>query len=123
MRVLVVEDDSGIHQFLTQGLSEAGYAVDLAVDGLKGLDYALAADYDVLVVDIQLPRLSGLELFEKVEIASNPIPRPFAHCPRHGAGPGAGAGCRGRRLPGQTLRLQRTAGPTAGAAATTSPPD
>jgi len=66
MRVLVVEDDSGIHQFLTQGLSEAGYAVDLAVDGLKGLDYALAADYDVLVVDIQLPRLSGLELLKKL---------------------------------------------------------
>lgn len=66
MRVLVVEDDGGIAQFLSQGLGEAGYAVDVAEDGLTGLDYALAADYDVLVVDIQLPQLSGLELLKKL---------------------------------------------------------
>jgi DNA-binding response OmpR family regulator len=59
MRILVVEDDRGIAQFLNQGLSETGYAVDVAEDGLTGLDYALAADYDVLVVDIQLPQMRG----------------------------------------------------------------
>jgi DNA-binding response OmpR family regulator len=64
MRVLVVEDDNGISQFLTQGLSEAGYAVDVADNGLKGLDYALATEYDVLVIDIQLPQINGLELLK-----------------------------------------------------------
>ncbi len=66
MRLLIVEDDAGIAQFLNQGLSEAGYAVDVVEDGVSGLDYALATDYDVLVIDIQLPQLNGLELLKKL---------------------------------------------------------
>jgi len=62
MRVLVVEDEPGIAQFIRQGLSEAGYAVDVAHDGHEGLDYALVAAYDVLVLDILLPKLDGLRL-------------------------------------------------------------
>ena len=64
MRVLVVEDDVGIAQFVQQGLSEAGYAVDVAQDGKLAIDYALAAEYDLLVIDIQLPRLDGLDLLK-----------------------------------------------------------
>jgi DNA-binding response OmpR family regulator len=66
MRVLIVEDDRGIAQFLAQGLSEAGYAVDVADNGRQGLDFVLAADYDVLVIDIQLPQISGLDLLKKL---------------------------------------------------------
>jgi DNA-binding response OmpR family regulator len=62
MRVLVVEDEPGIAQFIRQGLSEAGYAVDVAHDGQEGLDYALAAEYDVIVLDILLPKLDGLRV-------------------------------------------------------------
>jgi heavy metal response regulator len=62
MRVLVVEDEPGIAQFIRQGLSEAGYAVDVAHDGHEGLDYALVAEYDVLVLDILLPKLDGLRV-------------------------------------------------------------
>lgn len=62
MRVLVVEDEPGIAQFIRQGLSEAGYAVDVAHDGQEGLDYAVAAEYDVLVLDILLPKLDGLRV-------------------------------------------------------------
>ncbi len=62
MRVLVVEDEPGIAQFIRQGLREAGYAVDVAHDGQEGLDYALVAAYDVLVLDILLPKLDGLRL-------------------------------------------------------------
>ncbi len=62
MRVLVVEDEPGIAQFIRQGLSEAGYAVDVAHDGHEGLDYAFVAAYDVLVLDILLPKLDGLRL-------------------------------------------------------------
>ena len=62
MRVLVVEDEPGIAQFIRQGLSEAGYAVDVAYDGKEGLDYAFVAAYDVLVLDILLPKLDGLRV-------------------------------------------------------------
>ena len=55
MRVLVVEDELGIAQFICQGLREAGYAVDVAHDGQEGLDYVYVAEYDVLVLDILLP--------------------------------------------------------------------
>jgi DNA-binding response OmpR family regulator len=62
MRILVVEDEAGIAHFIRQGLTEAGYAVDLAWDGSEGLEYALSAEYDVLVLDIMLPGLDGLEV-------------------------------------------------------------
>ena len=62
MRVLVVEDEPGIAQFIRQGLSEAGYAVDVTHDGQEGLDYACVAEYDVLVLDILLPKLDGLRV-------------------------------------------------------------
>lgn len=62
MRILVVEDEPSVANFIRKGLSEAGYAVDLAMDGDEGLAYALAADYDVLVLDIMLPKMDGLQL-------------------------------------------------------------
>lgn len=62
MRLLVVEDEPGIAAFLKQGLSEEGFAVDMAVDGEEGLDYALATPYDAIVLDVMLPKRSGLEV-------------------------------------------------------------
>jgi DNA-binding response OmpR family regulator len=66
MRVLVVEDEPAIAAFVRQGLIEAGYAVDVAGDGRAGLDYALAAGYDLLVLDILLPGMSGLALLREL---------------------------------------------------------
>jgi DNA-binding response OmpR family regulator len=66
MRVLVVEDEPGIALFVRQGLSEAGYAVDVAGDGEEGLDYALAAEYDAIVLDILLPQMDGLDLLREL---------------------------------------------------------
>lgn len=66
MRILVVEDEPGIAGFVSQGLSEAGYAVDVAADGSEGLDFALAADYDALILDILLPKLDGLQLLSQL---------------------------------------------------------
>ncbi len=66
MRVLVVEDEPGIALFVRQGLSEAGYAVDVAGDGEEGLDYALAAEYDAIILDILLPRMDGLDVLRQV---------------------------------------------------------
>lgn len=66
MRILLVEDEPGIANFVRQGLTEAGYAVDLAWDGREGLAYAQAADYDVLVLDIMLPKMNGLALLQEL---------------------------------------------------------
>jgi DNA-binding response OmpR family regulator len=69
MRVLIVEDDIGIAQFLQQGLRETGYAVDVVNNGPDGLDQALAVTYDLLIIDIQLPQLDGLNLLKQVRAA------------------------------------------------------
>ncbi|MCC6804862.1 MAG: response regulator transcription factor [Anaerolineae bacterium] len=62
MRLLLVEDEEGIAKFISQGLREAGHRVDWAKDGEKGLEYALDAEYDVMVLDIMLPKMDGLQL-------------------------------------------------------------
>lgn len=74
MRILVVEDEAGIAKFVRQGLREAGYAVDVAEDGLAGLDYAQAVPYDLLVVDIMLPVLDGLALIRALRRQGNRTP-------------------------------------------------
>lgn len=74
MRVLVVEDEPGIANFVRQGLCEAGYAVDVAWDGQEGLAFALAANYDVLVLDIMLPRLDGLDLLRELRAQGDKTP-------------------------------------------------
>lgn len=66
MRVLIVEDEPAIAQFICQGLNEAGYAVDVATDGIEGLNYALAAEYDILVLDVLLPKMDGLQLLKEL---------------------------------------------------------
>ncbi len=75
MRILVVEDEPGISNFLKQGLEEESYAVDVAENGKAGLEMALSGNYDLLLLDWMLPGLSGIELtrhFRK-EFPSTPI--------------------------------------------------
>ncbi|MFD6292978.1 response regulator transcription factor [Streptomyces sp. NPDC060205] len=62
MRILVVEDDRRLAELLCRGLVGEGYAVDTAHDGRRGLELALENEYDVLVLDVMLPRLNGLRL-------------------------------------------------------------
>ena len=66
MRVLVVEDDPHIAEFVTAGLREAGYAVDHAADGEEAYALATNEPYDAAVVDLMLPRLDGLSLIERM---------------------------------------------------------
>ncbi len=66
MRLLVVEDEPGIAQFIRRGLREAGYAVDVAGDGQAGLNYALVVEYDVVVLDVLLPKIDGLRLLKEL---------------------------------------------------------
>ncbi len=64
MRLLVIEDDPTIASFLVNGLKEAGFAVDHAEEGRRGLALALTEPYDAAVVDVMLPGLDGLSLIE-----------------------------------------------------------
>lgn len=66
MRILVVEDEPGVAGFVKQGLTEAGYKVDVADNGLDGLEYALASEYDAIVLDIMLPKMNGLDLLREI---------------------------------------------------------
>jgi heavy metal response regulator len=62
MRILVVEDEDAIASFIRQGLEEAGYAVDLAADGAEALHWAAIAGYDVVILDVMLPEIDGLNV-------------------------------------------------------------
>ena len=62
MRVLLVEDDRTIGDFVEKGLRQAGFAVDRAADGPGGLDRALKEPFDVAIVDVMLPGMDGLTL-------------------------------------------------------------
>lgn len=66
MRCLVVEDDPGLGRVIQQGLREHGYAVDLIGDGAEALELSRLEPYDLLVLDISLPGLSGLEICRRL---------------------------------------------------------
>ena len=62
MHILIVEDEVGIVQFLQQGLEEEGYTVTTASDGAVGLELAQSGNFDLILLDWMLPKLSGLEV-------------------------------------------------------------
>jgi two-component system, OmpR family, response regulator len=66
MRVLVIEDDKETASFITNGLKRAGYVVDHAIDGEKGLELIFSYVYDAAVIDIMLPKLDGLNVLKKL---------------------------------------------------------
>ena len=66
MRVLVIEDETKVGCFIKRALEEESYAVDLCEDGSKGLEMALATNYDLLVVDLMLPSMSGMDILKTV---------------------------------------------------------
>ncbi|HKB88996.1 MAG TPA: response regulator transcription factor [Opitutaceae bacterium] len=68
MRVLFVEDSRRLVQTISAALRKSGYAVDVAMDGEEGLWLADSNDYDVIVLDIMLPKLDGLSLLKKIRL-------------------------------------------------------
>jgi Response regulators consisting of a CheY-like receiver domain and a winged-helix DNA-binding domain len=66
MKILLIEDDQIIAEFIIKGMKEAGYAIYHANDGLNGLDCALTGFYDIAVVDVMLPRLDGLSVISRL---------------------------------------------------------
>src|SRR6184192_677942 len=74
MRVLVVEDEPRLARALQRGLTAEGYAVDLAADGLTGLEAARHEGYDAVVLDIMLPGLSGYRIVRTLRAEQNWVP-------------------------------------------------
>ena len=74
MRVLLVEDYEPLRKSASQGLREAGFAVDASADGEEGLWYAKSNDYDVIVLDIMLPVMDGLTVLTRLRQAGKATP-------------------------------------------------
>jgi DNA-binding response OmpR family regulator len=72
MRLLIVEDEPKVARFVERGLREEHFAVDVAVDGESGLDLALVHDYDLVVLDVMLPKKDGFEVLEALRAARRP---------------------------------------------------
>ncbi|MDP4197185.1 MAG: response regulator transcription factor, partial [Bacteroidota bacterium] len=66
MHILVIEDEIGIANFLRDGLQEESFAVDVALDGKKGLSLALENDYDIILLDWMIPAISGIEVLRQL---------------------------------------------------------
>ena len=66
MRILLVEDDKGIVRFVKKGLLENSFSVEVATNGEEGVDSALHMKYDLIVLDILLPKLDGREVLKKI---------------------------------------------------------
>ena len=74
MRILVIEDDIKIAEFIQKGLKSSGFAVDCTNDGEAGQGMALSGVYDVLVVDIMLPKRDGISLIRHIREQKNNTP-------------------------------------------------
>jgi len=74
MRVLFVEDEVKVSRFVVVGLVAEGFAVDAASDGEAGLDLATTYDYDLIILDLMLPGLSGTEVLRRIRAGNHRVP-------------------------------------------------
>jgi DNA-binding response OmpR family regulator len=76
MRILIVEDETTISNFLRDGLVEEGFAVDVAVNGKNGLQLALdnLEEYDVILLDWMLPGMTGIEICRQIRLINKVVP-------------------------------------------------
>ncbi|PSF39575.1 hypothetical protein C7H19_01945 [Aphanothece hegewaldii CCALA 016] len=66
MKILIIEDDLRIAKPIAEDLKHQNHAVDLAVDGFDGLNYAQCIQYDLILLDLMLPKLDGISLCKKL---------------------------------------------------------
>ncbi len=73
-QILLVEDETNVISFIKKGLTEDGYEVSVALDGETGLKMALDFNYDLIILDIMLPVLNGLEVCEAIRKQNKKVP-------------------------------------------------
>lgn len=73
-RLLVVDDDKQIRELLAFDISQSGYIVDTALDGQEGLKKALENNYDLILLDVMMPKMNGYEVCKNIRIAHPDIP-------------------------------------------------
>lgn len=73
-RILIVEDEERIASFVAKGLKAEGFTPTVVADGITGLDYALTAEFDLMVLDIGLPGLDGFRILERVTAERPALP-------------------------------------------------
>ena len=74
MRILIIEDDSRVSEYITKGMKEAGHTIDSASDGKDGLFLATTESYDVMIFDRMLPSLDGLNILKTIRGSGNETP-------------------------------------------------
>lgn len=74
MRILVVEDEKNLNRIISEAMEDEGYSVDSCFNGLDGLEYASSADYDVIILDIMMPKVDGLEMVRRLRQNGNSVP-------------------------------------------------
>jgi DNA-binding response OmpR family regulator len=74
MRVLLVEDEEKVARFVARGLKSERYAVDVATTGTSGLDHVMAYEYDLIILDLNLPEMSGTELLKHIRKGHPHVP-------------------------------------------------
>ncbi len=73
-RVLIIEDEERISSFIAKGLKADGYTTTTVADGIAGLDYSLSGDFDLVILDINLPGLNGYEVLEQMRASGSGLP-------------------------------------------------
>ncbi len=74
MKILIIEDEKKTGDYLKQGLTEAGFVADIARDGMDGMHMALTEAYDLIVLDVMLPRLDGWQVLQEIRRSGKDIP-------------------------------------------------
>ena len=72
--MLVVEDEKNLNRIISEAMEDEGYSVDSCFNGLDGLDYARAASYDVIILDINMPKLNGLDMVRRLRAEGDTTP-------------------------------------------------
>ncbi|MFT6926985.1 MAG: two-component system copper resistance phosphate regulon response regulator CusR [Psychromonas sp.] len=74
MRLLIVEDEKKTGEYLKKGLTESSFRVDLAINGIDGLHQAMSEEYDLIILDVMLPKLNGWQVLQTLRSSKINIP-------------------------------------------------
>ena len=74
MRILIIEDEQKVSALVKRGLTAERYAVDICADGIEGLEYFEAFPYDLIILDLMLPRLPGTEVLQRIRRKNDHVP-------------------------------------------------